>query len=321
MKTWLNQIFGGAPAAELAPAPADAAAPDHQDAQADIDAKYYRWLVGSAAYAAPEDVAQRILDEVMALSGRPKEGAILVPRVPEIITRLLGSLEDDEASIQDLAREVAQDIVLVAEVLREANSTYYSPASPVKSVDAAIMMLGQNGLRMLLARIAFRPIIKLQSETFAKRVAPQVWDHSVKCALAASLIAPTLRAGAFESYLAGLMQDIGLTVAFRVCDRLCEGGKVPLSSEFGVTLLAHSRLLSAGIAAYWDFPSAVCEAIGRAGTADAPASAQVLAQADKLAKLRLLLDAGVLAEDDPLAGAGMDAFQRRCLGKLGKAED
>lgn len=322
MKKWLNQMFGSAPAAERVAAAADAADDDDTQAGADtaIDTAYYRWLVWAAAYQAPEAAERRVLDEVAALSSRPEAGAILVPRVPEIIPRLLASLADEDASVQDLSREVAQDVVLVAEVLREANSAYYSPASPVKNVEAAIMMLGQNGLRMLLARIAFRPIIKLQSESFAKRAAPQVWEHSVKCALAASLIAPGLRAGMFEAYLAGLMQDLGLMVAFRLCDRFCEAGKVPSSSEFGIALLAASRQLSAAIAAHWDFPQPVCDAIRHAGAADGPALARVLAQADRMAKLRLLLDAGVLTEDDPLAVAGMDAFQRRCMGKLGNAQ-
>jgi HD-like signal output (HDOD) protein len=324
MKSWLNKIMGGGTSADQTQAGAaddqgQQAAAD-ADAELQIDQAYYKWLVWSAAYKAPEDVENRILDELAALAERPEAGAILVPRVPELMTRLLSSLADEDASVQDLAREVGQDVVLVAEVLREANSAYYSPPSPVKSLDAAIMMLGQNGLRMLLARIAFRPVVKLQSEAFAKRVAPQVWDHSSNCALAASLIAPGLRAGMFEAYLAGLMQNVGLMVAFRLCDRFCEAGKVPVSSEFGVELLARSRQLSASIAAHWDFPAEVCEAMKLAGTADAPVLAKVLLQADRMAKLRLLIDAGVMADDDPLATTGMDAFQRRCMGKLGKAE-
>lgn len=321
MKTWLNRLFG-ASAAETPPTDAD----DDDGAQAaaepaaDIDVLYYHWLVWAAAYQAPAAIERRILDEVAMLSERPEAGAALVPRVPQLIARLLGSLADEEASVQDVSREVAQDVVLVAEVLREANSAYYSPPAPVKSVDAAIMMLGQNGLRMLLARIALRPVVNMQSESLAKRVAPQVWDHSVKCALAASLIAPGMRAGMFESYLAGLMQNVGLMVAFRLCDRFCEDGKVPASDEFGLALLAQSRQLAAAIAAHWDFPEAVCHAISQAGSADAPLLARVLVQADRMAKLRLLLDAGVLLDDDARASAGLDAFQRRCLGKLGKAE-
>ena len=64
----------------------------------------------------------------------------------------------------------------------------------------------------------------------------------------------------------------------------------------------------------------MCEAIGCAGAADAPVLARVLSKADRMARLSLLLDAGVLAQDDPLALVGFDAFQRRCMGKLGRVE-
>lgn len=320
MKKWFNQLFanpvvtGGASAGPVATEDED----EQGDAEAgaEIDAVYFRWLTAAAGYQAPAAVQARILDEVEMLSRNPGAGASLVPRVPEVIPRLLSSLQDEDVSAIELSRQLAQDVLLVAEVIREANSAYYSPAAPVKSIEAAVMMLGQNGLRMLLARIAFRPVIKLHGEAFAKQAAPKVWSQSAKCALAASLIAPGLRAGVFESYLAGLMQNVGLMVAFRLCDRFCEEGKIPGSGEFGIELLSRSRQLSATIAAHWDFPDPVCKAIAHGPDADVPVLAWVLSKADRMAKLRLLVDAGVLVEDDALATAGLDAFQRRCLGKL-----
>jgi HD-like signal output (HDOD) protein len=239
--------------------------------------------------------------------------------VPEVIPQLLRSLQD-EASNADLARQVAQDVVLVAEVIREANSAYYRPMSPVKTVEAALMMLGQNGLRMLLARIAFRPIIKLQTTGFTRLAAPLIWNQSEKCALAASLMAPGLTAGAFEAYLAGLMQNLGVVVGFRMADGICEDGKVPGSSEFGLALLAEGRNLSAAIAKHWDFPQLVADAIAHAGDPDDENLAQALALGDRISKLRLLIDAHVVDEDDDFVTEGLDNFQRRCLGKLSTVE-
>jgi HD-like signal output (HDOD) protein len=133
-------------------------------------------------------------------------------------------------------------------------------------------------------------------------------------------MAPGLSTGVFEAYLAGLMQNVGLVVAFRLADRVCLDGKVPGSSGFGAQLLACSRQLSAAIAAHWNFPQAVAEAIGHAGEPGPDPLAQALAQGDRIAKLRLLIDAAVLPEDDSLVSEGLDNFQRRCLGKLGKLE-
>jgi HD-like signal output (HDOD) protein len=322
MKNWINRLRGGSDSAPpAAAAPADAADEQAADLSAEIEATYYRWLTAAHGYAAPAEVEARILDEVRQLSAQPGEAAGLVPRVPEAIPKLLSSLNDEDASVADLARQVAQDVVLVAEVIREANSAYYRPISPVKNVEAAIMMLGQNGLRMLLARIAFRPLINMQADGYARHAAPQVWNQSVSCALAASLMAPGLSTGVFEAYLAGLMQNVGLVVAFRLADRVCQNGKIPGASAFGVQLLASSRELSSAIAAHWNFPEEVVEAIVHAGQPGADHLAEALSLGDRIAKLRLLIDAHVLAEDDALVTDGLDNFQRRCLGKLANLED
>jgi hypothetical protein len=64
----------------------------------------------------------------------------------------------------------------------------------------------------------------------------------------------------------------------------------------------------------------VADAIGHAGEPGPDPLAQALAQGDRIAKLRMLIDAGVLPEEDALVTEGLDNFQRRCLGKLGKLE-
>jgi len=288
----------------------------HEHAR-DVDAAYYRWLTASGGYQAAPDVEQHILDLVRTLAADPAAAAGLVPRIPELIPQLLRDLADEDISPGDMARSVERDLVLVAEVIREANSAYYRPLQPVKALDAALMMLGQNGLRMLLARIAFRPLIRMADQGFARQAAPVVWSQSEKSALAASLLAPGLGAGVFEAYLAGLMQNLGLVVAFRLAERAVESGKIPGSSEFGARLFAVSRELSAAIASHWDFPPAVVQGIATVGEPDAAPLAQAVTRGDALAKLRLLLDAQVLKEDDPFVSEGLDNFERRCLGKLG----
>lgn len=320
---WISRLMGGSDGgASQSAAAAKAGEQKLEQAREaerighDIDAAYYRWLTGSARFDAAPDVEQQILDEVRALAARPGDAAGLVPRVPEVIPQLLGSLGAEDVSTTDLSRLVMQDPVLVAEVIREANSAFYRPMTKVDTVEAAIKLLGQNGLRMVLARVAFRPVINMESDGFARRVAPRVWDQSERCALAASLIAPGIPAGGFEAYLAGLMQSVGVIVAFR----LCPDRAVPGSTGFSSQLLALGRQLSAGIARHWEFPAEVTLAIEQAGAPDPSNLARALAQGDRIAKLRLLVDAGTVAEDDALVTDGLDSFQRRCLGKLAHLE-
>lgn len=318
MKNWIGRLMSGSE--KDAPAKGNDAAPDEAESDVDpsdeIDATYYRWLTASSGYDASEELQERILDQVRDLARHPDTAAELVPRMPELIPQLLEGLLDEEMSGTELARQIAQDTVLVAEVIREANSAYYRPTTPVKNVEAAIMMLGNNGLRMLLARIAFRPLIKMQLSGFARHAAPLIWNQSERCALGASMMAPGNAAGVFVSYLAGLMQNVGLIVAFRIADKLCEGGRVPISSDFGLQLFAASRQLSAVIAKHWDFQQEVADAIARVEDGADAGLTQALAQGDRIAKLSQLIDAEVIAEDDELVTGQLDNFQRRCLGKL-----
>jgi len=317
MKNWINRMLSSADKALDATGGIEAEG-DHAAVEyaAEVDATYYRWLTASNGYAAAPDVEEHILDLVRTLAADPVAASGLVPRIPELIPQLLRDLADDDVSTGDLARSVERDMVLVAEVIREANSAYYRPLQAVKSLDNALMMIGQNGLRMLLARIAFRPLIKMAEQGFARQAAPLVWNQSEKCALASSLMAPGLGAGVFEAYLAGLMQNLGLVVAFRLAERAAESGKIPGSSEFGERLFAVSRGLSSTIAAHWEFPPVVVEAIATAGQPGATTLARTLERGDQIAKLRVLIDAKVVDEEDDLVTEGLDNFERRCLGKL-----
>ncbi|SFD67172.1 HDOD domain-containing protein [Massilia yuzhufengensis] len=284
----------------------------------DLDLAFFRWLGGAAAHvgSAPE---QLILDELARLARQPEAAADLVPRVPAVIPQLLRSLRDDGIPAAELARQVAQDVTLVAEVIREVNSPYYGATAKVGTIEGALMLLGQNGLRMLLARVAFRPVISAQGGRLARQAAPQVWSQSEKCAAAASMAAPALGADPFEAYLAGLMQNVGLIVAFRLADQVAGAAALPQSDAFAHALMDSARTLSARIAALWELPQPVSGAILQAGMAGAAPLAQALREGDRLSKLRLLLDAGI--EGASGLAAALPATQARIFDQLAARDD
>jgi HD-like signal output (HDOD) protein len=325
---WFGKSKGGAEAKAVVPAVAPGApgavaqdAPEPATAR-EVDTAWYRWLAAAPPPRAATQIELRILDELARLAQAPVAGAALVPRVPEIIPQLMRTLQSEDMSAAELSRQLSQDTVLVAEVYREANRPAYLPryhsGPPVDTIQGAIMLLGQNGMRMLLARVAFRPVVSMQSGRLARRVAPLVWRQSEKGALAASLLAPAFRANAFDAYLAGLMENVGLVVAFRLVDQVCGDDALPWSEPFIVGLFQHARILSARIADLWEFPPAVAAAIEGAGEADAQPLAQALALGGRLAKLRMLADAGQFPHDDPFV---VDGMSEAALGVFDKLRD
>jgi HD-like signal output (HDOD) protein len=326
---WIGKLFSGddernkaAPVAQDSPAPDSASEPA---TAVEIDAVYYRWLAAAGSQHAAPQAEKPILDELTRLARAPVAGAALVPRVPAIIAQLMRTLRDENMNANLLSRQLAQDTMLVAEVYRESNRPCYRPryhsGPPIDSIEGAIMLLGQNGMRMLLARVAFRPIVSMQSGRLAKRTAPLIWRQSVKCALAASLLAPPMRANAYEAYLAGLMENVGLVVAFRLIDQMYSEDALPQSDEFIAGLFAQARTLSARIAELWEFPDTVTSAIDYAGQPDAPPLAQALALGDRVSKLRMLVDAVQFTSDDPFVVDGLGQAALACLDKLQDDDD
>lgn len=324
---WIGKLLNGGDDKKPAPVMA-AAAPEvaHEPATiADIDALYYRWLAAVGSTQAPEQTEQQILDELTRLASEPIAGAALVPRMPAIIPQLMRTLQEENMSAAELSRQLAQDVVLVAEVYREANRPCYHSrynASPsISTMEGAIMLLGQNNMRMLLARVAFRPIVSMQSGGLTVRTAPLIWRQSEKCALAASLVAPGMQASAFDAYLAGLMTNVGLVVAFRLIDQLHAPEAFPQSDAFIAQVFAQARILSVKIAELWEFPESVTRAIAQAGQLDADAQAQALALGERLSKLRMLVDAAQLDADDPFVVAGLGKRALAAFGKLADEEE
>lgn len=328
MKNWIARLFGAGAAPDPAPtgtpasgAPAATpAAARAADAPADLDTAFWRWLSAGIAGAAPEALRQRLLDELDDLAARPDDAAALVPRVPEVIPTLLRSLRDESVDAAGLARQVARDPLLVLETIREANSPFHRPAAPVRTVEAAVLVLGQNGLRMLLARVAFRPVIGMAGGACARQAAPRLWRHAQCCARAGALLAGAHGADPFEAYLAGLVRDLGLVAALRLADQVLEAPALPQDAAFAAALLAHARELSARIVLAWKLPPPIGAAILRAGPGASQPLAALLDQAARLATLRLLLDDGALDADDPLLDFA-DARAARAFERIGGADE
>ncbi|SIR48571.1 HD-like signal output (HDOD) domain, no enzymatic activity [Janthinobacterium sp. TND4EL3] len=325
---WIGKLLNGGDKNKAAPVTAAAApAMARQPVSiAEIDAIYYRWLAAAGSAQASAEAERQILEELARLAREPVAGAALIPRIPAIIPQLMRTLQNENMSAAELSRQLAQDVLLVAEVYREANRPCYHSrynASPsINNMEGAIMLLGQNGMRMLLARVAFRPIVSMQSGGLTIRTAPLIWRQSEKCALAANLVAPAMQANAFDAYLAGLMANVGLVVAFRLIDQMHAPDAFPQSDAFIAQVFAQARILSVRIAELWEFPESVTRAIGHAAAdADADPQAQALALGERLSKLRMLVDTGRFPADDPFVTAGLGRNELQVFDKLADEEE
>ncbi|WP_292932369.1 HDOD domain-containing protein [Noviherbaspirillum sp.] len=269
-----------------------------------------------------EDTILAALQEVV---NSKDSGAHMVHRMPGVIPQLLQSLRNPEFDGVDLARRISHDVVLVAEVLRLANSVAFRPGTPIDGIDHAILVLGQNGLRQLISGVAFRPIINLNSGAFTKNLAPRLWAQSEQCAFACNMLAQDESADPLDAFLAGLVQNVGLTVSLRIIDKISDLRQPIGSPTFCNELATQGRILTGNIGREWHFPDAVMTAI-REQEADEKLArlspvGKILWMGDYLSKIDILARRGRLDIEDPRVLEGLSDKEIDCLRKLAEVDE
>jgi hypothetical protein len=146
--SWLRRWFGSPPAADVearAASPAAHPAPEHEPSPRafDVDGAFHRWLL-DAHGAAEASADEHALYEALVSAAEDPRLVHRVPRVPAIVPQLLQMLRDPSHRAVDISRRVAQDAVLVAAVLRVANSPWYAAGRRIESLEQAVLILGQD---------------------------------------------------------------------------------------------------------------------------------------------------------------------------------
>ncbi|MGH8189757.1 MAG: HDOD domain-containing protein [Steroidobacteraceae bacterium] len=139
------------------------------------------------------------------------------PRRPMLLPKLLQALNDDSTSRSSLVKLILKDPSLAGSVLQRANSSFYrvSP-QPIDSLDAAVQMLGTEGLRGLMATAILQPVFRLPKGYF-DRFAGITWEQAQRCAGAAEAYAKsTGTADPFIAQLLGLFAPLARIVLFRL---------------------------------------------------------------------------------------------------------
>jgi HD-like signal output (HDOD) protein len=342
MYRWLQRIFSGSAEAHptpalpasseagttpasagLAPASGAASPPALSFDQLDgVNRNYFRWLFDSEGESDLDTnpLETQVLESLTALINSQQSGAALVRRLPGLIPQLLQSLRSDNFSGAQLSRTISNDVVLVAAVIRLANSSFTGSGTTISSVEHAVILIGQEGLRHLITSVAFRPIIDMNSGHFTRTLAPRIWDQSERCALANRMLAEAMGVDPFEAFLAGLVQNVGLIVTLRIMDQMAKGDKRMGSEMFCARLVRDARILTCSIGREWNFPESVTRAIGEQGGMKKGAVisplGRLLTLTDYLSKVRILVENEWMADGDPALFHGVPPDAVACYRSL-----
>jgi HD-like signal output (HDOD) protein len=179
-----------------------------------------RGLELGAELAAPSErqmrAHERIVAAALAAIGDPARQKKYFPRRPNLMPELIRAINDEGVAVRKLVPIVAQDPALVGNLLKVANSSYYRVNHAVETIERAIVVLGSDGLRSVMAAAMMQPIFQVPGAGGASRFPEIVWEHAVRSAHAAIPHAALVtRENPFAAELLTLISGLAEIVLFR----------------------------------------------------------------------------------------------------------
>ena len=140
------------------------------------------------------------------------EKQIELPSPPAVAVQILNIVQDENASLQDLAKVISADPALTGKVLRIANSGFYSLRTEVTSVEKALTVLGTNLIKNIaLSFVITQDLRKDSSDSFDF---DYFWRRAITSSVAAELLTKRLNTSNEDIFVTALFHDIGVLVLY-----------------------------------------------------------------------------------------------------------
>jgi putative nucleotidyltransferase with HDIG domain len=184
--------------------------------------------------------------------------------LPFVARKLLETLGDENADIEDLSSIIEKDQTIAARVLKISNSALYGLRHEVTSIHQAVLVLGFKTIRSVVLSASTRSLYK--NFGMKEKI---IWDHSVGAGIAARIIAEKSDPDSQEmAFVGGLMHDLGKVVMNNetpdlfgeVLMNIYNDGVDSIEAEESVYGYNHARI-GALVAQKWGFPDALVKII------------------------------------------------------------
>ena len=189
-----------------------------------------------------------------------------LPSIPKLVQELLQALDDPHADAGRIAAKLQLDQALTAKVLRLGNSSFYGGTRKVSSVNDAVVLLGVDALRTMVAA----------GGVVAAFDAPDGFDLRAfwrRSFMVAGLCRWLVRRGrlrglsAETAFTAGLLHDVGRLLMhtieperMREADAAVAAGASRGDAE--QMILGYTSVeIGGALAQHWHFPDVLCAAV------------------------------------------------------------
>lgn len=176
------------------------------------------------------------------------------------IQKEVAKAEPDSRLIEKL---IVSDQSLTGEVLSVSNSSFYKGLTQVATVRDAIIRMGNIEVSNIVSLVALQHNFQSKIPAMHK-IMGKLWRHSVGCAIGANWLARQtgFQALAHETFIAGLLHDVGKLYVLKVVDDMKASGEIEnLPSDTVIDELMQQLHTDQGytLMAQWNLPEKYCQ--------------------------------------------------------------
>jgi HD-like signal output (HDOD) protein len=138
-----------------------------------------------------------------------------IPPLPLAVQRLISEINKEHPDIDELTKMISSAASIAANVIKTANSSYYSPRTPVTEIRQAVMFLGLKNIRSMTTAYAVMDALpKPRANVFDHEA---FWiDSLLRAVLARGFASNTMKDRSAEVFTVSLISDIAIPVLLSV---------------------------------------------------------------------------------------------------------
>jgi putative nucleotidyltransferase with HDIG domain len=184
-----------------------------------------------------------------------------VPPLPKATKRILQLISDPDVNILELISLIKQDQGMVTQVLKIANSAWFSRGHKIENIRDAVTRLGIKTIAQIATATSLESVFmsKIQSQQVdLLKIWQRLWLHSMTVALSASWLAMEIRRGNSEyAFMGGILHDVGKTAALRSLSAILLDRRpaIAISERLGAMAIETCHWeLGNSLTDHWDLP-------------------------------------------------------------------
>lgn len=166
------------------------------------------------------------------INDRLASGDVELPVFDDIALRINREVRENKLDADLMCEILEEDLALVAELLRMANSSFFAGMSPVGSLKEGAVRLGVRQIASIVFSVSQKRLYSASSGLFKSRLT-DLWKHTSAVSIGSRWLAANAgyRGLADEAFICGLLHDIGKLSLICILEDLIDKEGLELSNE------------------------------------------------------------------------------------------